>query len=68
MTNPLPPLQILLITAALLAGGIYYYKIQENKARVEQLTLAAAKAKADAEKPSFRASMLNRLVFKGKAF
>lgn len=67
-TNPLPWLQILLITAALLAGGIYYYKIQENKARVEQLALEAAKAKADAEKAQLQAEAEQAGLLKAKLF
>jgi len=67
-TNPLPWVQILLITAALLAGGIYFYKNQENKARVEQLALEAAKAKADAETAKLQADAEQAGLEKAKLF
>lgn len=48
-TTSSPWLKIALLSAALLGGGIYYYK-QESKARAEQIAMEAAKAKAEADK------------------
>lgn len=48
--HPTPWLKIILISAALLFGGIYWYNSQQNKARIEQLKIEEAKAKAEADK------------------
>ncbi len=54
-TSPLPWLKILLLSAVLLGGGIYFYKVQENKARAELLALEVAKAKAEAQAAQLKA-------------
>jgi curved DNA-binding protein CbpA len=48
-TKPYPWLKILLVTAPLLIGGIYYYKIQESKLAVELAKAEAEKARLHAE-------------------
>jgi curved DNA-binding protein CbpA len=47
---PFPWVRMLLVFVLVVGGGIYIYKHQENKARLEQLKLEAAKADAEAER------------------
>jgi hypothetical protein len=52
---PVPWLRMVLVIGVLLLGGAYYFKIQQNQSRTDQLSLEANKAQAQADKARFEA-------------